>query len=226
MNKVKRGRKPKYMYVFLLKDVHGKSIYKNVKKDIQESSIDYSNTIIHTTTPSVPLETTVLTTETRTDLFLDKNTFIIMQDHIEFGSLPERTDLRCWHDHHTFNTSPIGLPIKYTPKNKTVNDYFTTIGVFCSFPCCLAYINENNCKDEYKESKSLLFSLYYKIYGKEYPDIVAPSYKCLKDYGGKLNITEFRNNFSKYRYIITDNIKRPYMVAVGNYIEEKKCGFF
>ena len=81
-------------------------------------------------------------------------------------------------------------------------EYYEVDGFFCSFNCCLAFINENKNNSIYKHSKNLLKKIYFDIF-KMYPEnfIPSPSWKLLKDYGGKLNIEEYRKNLNKVEYI-------------------------
>lgn len=170
-------------------------------------------------------------------IFLENNIVreIQLLDHINYGCLPTRTDVLCWHDHNRFNTSPIGIPIEYVSKKDSVKectpthdvgcqDYFLTYGVFCSFPCALAYIHYHKEESLFKNSISLIHSLYYKMYREELKSNPAPHWQVLKDYGGHVDIKEFRSTYCTSNYVITENIKRPFMVAVGKYIEEKKVG--
>jgi len=53
----------------------------------------------------------------------------------------------------------------------------------------------------------------------------APSWECLKVHGGTLSIDEFRKTFCTSNFIITPNIKRPFMFCIGKYIEERRCGY-
>ena len=65
---------------------------------------------------------------------------------------------------------------------------------------------------------SLLNLLYYKTY-MEYVDIIpAPSWLVLEDYGGTLNITDFRNNFivNSKEYIVL----HPPLISRQMQIEE------
>ena len=82
------------------------------------------------------------------------------------------------------------------------NCYYLVDGIFCSFNCCLAFINDNNKNMLYDNSKHLL----YKMYMTCFPDNIdtqifaAPHWKLLIDYGGHLTIDEFRDNFNKIIY--------------------------
>lgn len=244
----KRGRKPKYLYTIVLDGINARDIYKEYKSHRKDFKYNMSKTFLPITEYSninnVENSTTHITdlgTKIRpTQIYYDQkkdSKIITMLDYINYGCLPERTDIWCYHCSHSFNTSPIGLPIKYVNKKKDkinekeltietgINDYFLTYGIFCSFSCCLAFLKINRYDKLYRDSKSLLYSLYYKLYQKELNIKSAPSWECLKVFGGQLSIEDFRKSFCKSNYVITNNIKRPYMVSVGKYIEETKCGY-
>ena len=235
--KAKRGRKPIYTHILSL-NLNAKEIYSKLRLEPSFNKVEFNPQIF---TPiltfgdkSPLLSETAIEFKRQPNCFFDTTRSIIMKDHIDFGCMPNTTDLCCWHDKHTFNTSPIGIPIKYIPKTLKIddkvdtgeNDYFLTLGVFCSFPCCLAYIKEysKTGNQDLRNSKALLNNLYYRLYGSELTVNEAPDWRCLKNYGGILTIDDFRRDFCTCNYIITENIKRPYMVAVGNWIEEKRCG--
>lgn len=243
----KRGRKPKYSFTILLSGINARQVYKKFKQPSVESGealdrvtsciLEYSNKANDESTTQV---TELSVKRKPTHIFFNpkEGKSITMIDHVNFGCLPERTDIRCFHDHHTFNTSPIGLPIKFIQKKSDkkqasdshvtgTNEYFLTFGIFCSFACCLGFLKEHEHCSMYRNSKHLLYSLYYKLYQTELNVSPAPSWECLKDYGGdqSFDITEFRKSFCSCNYTITENIKRPFMVAVGKYIEERRCGY-
>jgi hypothetical protein len=90
--------------------------------------------------------------------------------------------------------------IEITPINNT-KGYYLTDGIFCSFNCTLSFIKSNNHNIFYKESMSLLHSLYYDFVGKQMAKIIqAPDWRILKDYGGSLDIETFRSTFNKINY--------------------------
>ena len=244
----KRGRKPKYLHTIVLDGINAREVYKKYKqflKDDAENPTQHFTPIVEYSSKTGEESTTQVTElnikKRPVNIFMDTEKdgkIITMIDHINYGCLPERTDLRCFHDHHQFNTSPIGLPIKYIPRKPDsvqpeddkitgTNDHFLTFGIFCSFSCCLGYLKEHGHLPIFRNSKNLLYMLYYKLYKSELNVPAAPPWECLQVYGGKsrLNIDEYRKNFCNCNYIITENIKRPYMVAVGKYIEERRCGY-
>lgn len=242
----KRGRKPKYLHTIILTGVNARDVYKRYKqnkKDHHQNSNPHFTPILEYSSKTGEVSTTTITqlpsTESNSNTYLDltkEQRTVTMIDHVNYGCLPERTDIWCRHCQHIFNTSPIGIPIKYVKKapNKIqeeddkisgTNDYFLTFGIFCSFPCCLKFIKENKHKPLFRESKSLLYSLYFKLYKKELKTKKAHDIDVLKVHGGHLSIDEFRKSCCTCKYVITENIKRPYMVAVGKYIEERRCGY-
>lgn len=238
---VKRGRKPKYIHSIIL-GINARDVYKQIKGGSTTSGHVQFTPIIEYSPIQPEHETTqlheIVDNQRPTNVFLEPmdSKTVLMQDYINYGCLPERTDIWCGHCHHPFDTSPIGVPIKYVKKKKDkiqldpnkivgTNDYFLTYGIFCSFPCCLAFIKDNNNKLMFKNSKSLLYSLYYKLYKTEMNIDKAPSWEILKAYGGELSIDDYRKNFCTHNYTITPNIKRPYMVSVGKWVEEKRCGY-
>ena len=228
----KRGRKPKYFHTIIL-NINAREIYKKYKTFKTENT----PSIIEYTSKNNNDGVTTLKKSNCINYEASSNkNHITMIDYVKYGCLPERTDLWCSHCKHPFNTSPIGIPINYVDKKKDkiqldkdkvtgVNDYFLTYHIVCSWSCGLAFINDNSHKSIYKNSKSLFYSLYYKIYNKELKAEPAPSWECLDVHGGNLSIKEFRKSFCNFTFIITENIKRPYMVAVGKYVEEKRCGY-
>lgn len=96
-------------------------------------------------------------------------------------------------------------------------------GVFCSFNCCKAFIKDNKHNRLYEQSELLLIKLYNDITGLKNINInAAPSWRLLEEYGGNLNINQFRENFNKITYehhgiIKNDNIFKP----IGFLYEEK-----
>jgi hypothetical protein len=102
------------------------------------------------------------------------------------------------------------------------NDFYLMDGLFCSFNCCLAYIKHNNTNPLYINSENLLNKIYYDCFGKKcFPLIEAPSWRLLKNYGGHMNIEEYRKNFYKINYFNVDNIIYPKTKCIG-YLFEKQ----
>jgi hypothetical protein len=108
-------------------------------------------------------------------------------------------------DEETKEAAPIPTTT-IIPKN-----YYLTDGVFCSFNCTAAYINDNKHNRLYNESHILLNRIYNKITsgtaagelrrGIELKAVFpAPHWRTLKEYGGHLTIKQFRDSFGKLEY--------------------------
>lgn len=136
-------------------------------------------------------------------------------------------DYHCFWCRECFRTTPIGCPIKFYPGNiyikyKSISSdnfyevieqrqrqsdedsdksYYQTDGIFCSFNCCKAFIDENNENPLYSESNTLLVKMYNDFTGKNAHFILpAPHWRTLKCYGGFIDINEFRKTFDKIEY--------------------------
>ncbi len=168
-------------------------------------------------------------------------------------------DSACFWCRNKFEGYPIGCPIRYIPSqlNKTLTSVITgesytikenvpmvniadtqvlsqtqifeTDGIFCSFSCCLAFINDNYHNSMYKMSKTLLMNMYYIANGQSVNNVIvdplrpAPSWRLLKEYGGLLTIEEFRSSFNKTDYSEIHTVKNiPKSRAVSFMYEERK----
>lgn len=104
------------------------------------------------------------------------------------------------------------------------NNYYKTDGCFCSFNCCIAFINDNIHNPLYKHSKHLLMKMYVDIFKKEPSQniVPTPSWRILEQYGGWMTIDEFRNSCSNYIYIDTTNHVHdvPNVVPIGKIFKE------
>lgn len=99
------------------------------------------------------------------------------------------------------------------------NEYYETDGCFCSFNCCMSYINENNYNILYNKSEILIIKMYNDIFNTNINVIEpAPHWRLLKEYGGRLSINTFRNNFNKIEYECHGIIKQK---SNGNIFEER-----
>lgn len=103
-----------------------------------------------------------------------------------------------------------------------IGEYYETDGVFCSFNCCQAWINENKHNITYNMSSILLAKMYNTIMDTKTIIISpAPHWRLLEQYGGHLNIIKFRESFNKidYKYHgITKQI--PNFLPLGKLYEE------
>ena len=149
----------------------------------------------------------------------NKKCTISMIDQIN-KPLPTKTNILCHWCKHKFNYSPIGCPISYQSQPKS---HFIVDGIFCSFNCCLAYINENKHNSLYDNSINLLYNM-YKIYNKDTHSInQAPHWKLLSCFSGNKSIEEFRNHFNTHSYTNIDNYitSLPKQLPIAWLYEEK-----
>lgn len=101
-------------------------------------------------------------------------------------------------------------------------EYYETDGVFCSFNCCKAFINDNKHTRLYDQSDNLLIKMYNNMMGTRMIIIDrARHWRMLKEYGGHLTIEEFRNGFNKIDYEYNGTIQGPPFRALGMLFEEK-----
>ena len=163
------------------------------------------------------------------------------------------TSYNCFWCRHSFEYKPIGCPIRFVPsqavkqyyshisksdytikehtnseetiKNVTINkaNYYETDGVFCSFNCCKAYIDDNKHKRIYDDSTMLLLKIYNDLMESKCSIITpAPHWKMLEVYGGVLDITKFRQSFNKIEYNYHGTVKQQNVSfkSIGHIYEE------
>lgn len=108
---------------------------------------------------------------------------------------------------------------KNTPVD--LGEHYDTDGIFCSFDCCEAYIEDNKRKPLYRNSKRLLARMYNDLRGTT--SVVIPKarhWRRLKVFGGDLDITQFREGFNKIESKEHGVYRNPKMVPVGILYEE------
>ena len=82
-----------------------------------------------------------------------------------------------------------------------IDTYYDTDGVFCSFNCAKAFIDDNKSNPIYNLSANLLIKIYNDLFETGITTILsAPHWRTLKEYGGKNTIDEFRDSFYKVEY--------------------------
>jgi len=105
------------------------------------------------------------------------------------------------------------------------NGYYITDGMFCSFNCCAAFIEENYKNPVYSKSASLLNKMYYELFQIEQKISPAPNWRLLKTYGGSLSIQDFRKGFYKVEYIGKNDFVVPSDIpifkSIGMVFEKK-----
>ncbi len=143
--------------------------------------------------------------------FIPQNSFIVGQ------KLPLLTKCNCFWDRHPFDTQPVGCPIEYA------DGKYTSEGCFCSFNCCMAYIQDNINKPEYAKSRYLLTRMHFEVFGDpKFLITPAPSWKVLDNYGGTWSIEQFRSSLTNV--IVTHKLSTSKLLEyrpVGHIFEEQ-----
>lgn len=143
----------------------------------------------------------------------------------------------CFWCRNRFDNLPIGCPIKHIPDNieysydsiinsktykineATGSSRYITDGAFCSFNCCMTYIEDNRTNVLYRHSKQLLLKMYNDMFNTKTTSIsAAPHWRILKEYGGNLEIDDFRASFDRMEYKDHGKIK---MISECHLYEKK-----
>ena len=136
----------------------------------------------------------------------------IMLEYNEYNKKkewPSNVNMCCFWCSESFDSVPVGIPMK------KVDDTYYMYGNFCSPECAAAYLFDNkmfinDCWEKY--------SLLNLIYGNDESIKLAPSKLCLKKYGGRLNIDEYRNICTKFNK--SYKLLLPPMISILPMIEE------
>lgn len=153
---------------------------------------------------SKPFDTILMNDELNIRLFISPNTIPCNNEATSpIKALTELRKANCWYCRNSIPQEwhPLGIPIKHKVDTNKV-DCFDCEGVFCSFNCCVAYLNEHS-DYRFKDSSVMLLMMYRKVTkcGKTVTSIVpAPSWKLLKEYGGHLSIEDYRKCIQQIDY--------------------------
>lgn len=139
-------------------------------------------------------------------------------DGNKYKELPHSTSIACRYCCHTFENTPVGVPVRY------LNNIFYLDGIYCSFNCAASSIFEKTTPDQW-EKYNLLNLMYKKVSGND--KIVkiplAPVKESLEIFGGPLSIKEFRkNSFKNERQY---NLVAPPMISLVPKLEENLISF-
>jgi len=139
------------------------------------------------------------------NVILDKFKSSKLRKKIVNAELPnltmvDKTDLKCWNCTYNFDTIPL-----FIVNTQDESGIYHVFGCFCSDSCALSYnIHEIN-DHRIQNRKTLTIKLFCEIFNKnifEYQPNIAPRKEVLKDYGGIMDIMEYRysSNMCKYEY--------------------------
>ena len=105
-------------------------------------------------------------------------------------------------------------PSKHIDVQPIKNNHYLTDGIFCSFNCILAFIKDNNHDLYYRESYSLLHSLYEDLTGQKAKKMSpAPHWRLLTMFGGPKKIEDFRKDFNTIQYEFMFNLRDMKSIA-------------
>ena len=230
--KKKRGRKPKFIYSATdASNIQSNSISEdeniivklNVSEQLSKSDEEsvsfedehpyaynrdeYMNLTLNSSS-DVPITAPFLEIEEKRVINLLKD----FEEKNKVNEWPSNTSICCYWCCHKFDNAPFGIPINYT-----TDESFDVFGCFCSLECAAAYnFKMHDNVDEMWERYNLINLLYRKL---NLGTIIkpAPDRLSLKNFGGYLEIQEFRN-FFKSNKLITTNF--PPMSSLTQQIEE------
>jgi hypothetical protein len=110
-------------------------------------------------------------------------------------------NISCFWCCHDFSSDPVFMPMSYTH----LKEEFNVKGCFCSFNCCLAYMDNDS---KYKKNRFLLSHMYKIFTGesrlKPFDINPAPPRETLKKFGGFLSIEEYREFNEKINFKIRE----------------------
>lgn len=146
------------------------------------------------------------------------------------GNYPDKTFILCWWCSSSFNTPPIGIPIKveenliHTHQPQPPNNEssitplnFVMHGFFCSFECAKAYLIEekNNPLYTVRGSEELLNLLYKRTFNKIPNIIPAADWRSLNIYSGDPTMDNLT-----FKQCHTPFVKTPYVYLTpgGQYL--------
>lgn len=124
---------------------------------------------------------------------------------------PSTTSIHCYWCCQKFPTVPFGIPVKYS------SNMFHVYGCFCSLECAAAYNLKNYDSIDEMWERYMLINMLSRRIGHRTQVIPAPSRLALKEFGGYMDIEEFRR-FTDTKKLISVNF--PPMMTLTQQIEE------
>jgi hypothetical protein len=119
-----------------------------------------------------------------------------------------KDEIWCWWCCHPFEGESVGFPYKYDD----LRDRFHTTGTFCSLECVKAY---NLDRDSATKAINAMWILLMKkrLTGKTSPIRAAPKRQALRQFGGPLDIHEFRSG-ADVQVRLPNEIRQPPEITV------------
>ena len=107
---------------------------------------------------------------------------------------PQQTEVYCFWCCHSFTTTPVGIPIKFTKGS------FHCMGNFCSFECAASHNYEITDLNTNVWERFNLLNLMASKQDIPIPIKCAKPKTSLKIFGGEMDIEEFRDNTKRLLY--------------------------
>lgn len=124
---------------------------------------------------------------------------------------PSNTTIHCYWCCSKFDNAPFGIPVNFD------NDNFDVYGCFCSLECATAFnFKTNHNIDEMWERYNLINLLSHRI-GYKVQVKPAPDRLSLKQFGGFMDIEQFRSYTNTNRFV---NVNFPPMTSITQQLEE------
>lgn len=148
---------------------------------------------------------------------------VAFQDSNRNKCLPDKTDIVCFWDCHSFSTIPICIP------SHIIDDEWHMYGNFCSPECAAAYLFKERIDSHVQwERYALLNSLYIddaKIPAESPSGIrPAPPREILRMFGGSMDINEYRKILHEKTLRI--DVLTPPMVSIIQTMDTKPIDFY
>ena len=148
---------------------------------------------------------------------------VLFQDSNRYQKLPEKTEIACFWDCHSFTSHPCAIPSHIS--NETWHMY----GNFCSPECATAYLFKERADHHVQwERYALLNSLYAE--DAEIPENSpkgirpAPPREVLRMFGGSMDISEYRALVHEKRLRV--DVLMPPMVSIIQTMDTKPIDFY
>ena len=176
-----------------------------------------SDTKLPTRKPAASRARKVTTLAPTKDKVMDTETKKMVQYISSTVNLSHGKRYRCWWCTLSIEDEPIGCPINVDQKT------YSTDGVFCSFNCVKAYINDKERLDVmYKNSHVLLGHMVCDMNGSISPVSItpAPDKRLLIEYGGYMTEDQYKHCFDRMLYTEKGIIKMYPITSI--FQEEEK----
>ena len=140
------------------------------------------------------------------------------QDSNREHTLPTSTDIACFWDCHPFRGNPFVIPTIFD------EGFWNVYGNFCSPECAAAYLFQEHLDLHVRWERFALLNQLYPLTDSYQKIHLAPSRMTLRQFGGTLDITQFRAMISD-NHIRIDVITPP-MISIIQVMDTKPIDFY